>query len=335
MKVTPVVGTGAPAGADVSNGKSVSSDARARAIAVASGQEPQPSTGDAQADRAQADIKKIKMRTQVSTDRDNPVVEAPAEIETQSPISDTKESGETLEETKPLSPQFAALAKAKRALQVKERELAQREEALKTHVPQTGTEDLIAKLKANPLNVLQEAGVTYDQLTEAILNNQSAPLDSKSIDALVEKKLNERLEKEFGSRDTQAEQQVLADIKREAVALTSQGDQFEAIREAKAQNVVVDLIHRTFKQTGEIMDVSEAADLVENQLIDEALPFARLKKIQTRLTPEQAEVLAQAPTSPKAGTKVMKTLTNRDSAKPVMDRRARAIAAALGTLKKG
>lgn len=325
----------------------------ARAKAIAAGEQPEEikSSGDPQADRAQASIKRIKMRTQRSTNRDDVIPEVVEALTTELPVTTSPEldksnpnepSTQESEDTRPLSPQFAALAKAKRALQVKERELATREEALKTQAP-AGQDDLIAKLKANPLSVLQEAGVSYDQLTEAILNNQ-AGISPEILAMKAElKALKEELNSQFTTRDKQAEQQVLLELKKEALDLTSQGEQFEAIREARAQEDVVNLIHRVWQKgwsekdypIGHVMDVSEAAEIVENQLLEEALPFAKLKKIQSRLTPAQeAQVAAQIP-QPKPGTKVMRTLTNRDSASPIMDKRARAIAAMQGTLKKG
>lgn len=332
MKISPLAqGTGVPSASSSSLGQTATPEKLLRAKAIALGQEPSPeSTGDPQADRARESVRKIKMRTQVSTHRDDPLLTEMPIDQIESPTSDTIEDASEPEETRPLSPQFAALAKAKRSLQVKERELAQREEALKSQSP-AGSDDFAARLKANPLSVLQEAGVTYDQLTEALLNNQTSP-ELQTLKAEL-KALKEELNSQFVTRDQQAEQQVLADMKREADKITSQGDDFEAIREARAQQHVVDLIHQTWKKTGEVLDVTTAANLVENQLIEDALPFAKIKKLQSRLNPEATETQIAPPQAIKPNTKIMRTLTNRDSASPVLDRRARALAAFRGTLK--
>jgi hypothetical protein len=316
-----------------------------RAKQIAQGIEPTEqvqSSGDARVD--ELNVRKIKMRTNATTNREDLVVPEEPGVEA-SPVIDNpdiNESGTVAEETKPLSPQFAALMKAKRALQVKERELATREAALKTQSP-AGNEDLLAKLKANPLNVLLENGVTYDQLTADIIAQQNGATPEIQALKAEMKALKEELNGQFVSRDQLAEQQVLSDIKKEAIALASEGDEFQAIRQARAYEDVKELVHRTWKKgwpdkgypPGHVLDTAEAAQFVENQLIEEALPFAKLKKIQERLTPaEAAQVVAQPPTL-KPNTKVMRTLTNRDSASPVMDRRARAIAAMKGTLIKG
>ncbi len=339
MKLVPLAqGTGVPSNSETTTSRSITSDSRARAMAKYSGLEAPQSTGDTQVDRMNASIRKIKMRTQVSPNRHEVAQQDDSQIELapqETIISDTNEPAVVPEETRPLSPQFAALAKHKRALQVKERELAQREEALKSQAP-AGSEDLLAKLKANPLNVLQEAGVTYDQLTEAILSNQSGSNpDINSLKAEL-KALKEDLSNQFTTRDTQAEQQVLADIRRDIdQTVQSQPDQYEAIIKARANDEVKELIHRTWKNTGEILDVTQALELVENQLIEEALPFAQLKKVQSRLTPIQEANQQTVVAPPRPGTKIMRTLTNRDSAAPVMDKYQRAIAAMQGTLKRG
>jgi hypothetical protein len=340
MKIAPLTGGGMP-GQDLTIGVVQTGERMARAKAIASGQQPVEQVQE-EVQEQKPNIKTIQMKTQVSTNRDQvlPEVNSTEAVE-QVANSNTNEPVEVAEATKPLSPQFAALAKAKRALQVKERELAQREAALKTQNP-AGNEDLIAKLKTNPLGVLLDNGITYDQLTESLLAQQSGNTPELIALKAEIKALKEAMENQFSSRDKAAEDQVLADLTREAKAITAQGDQFEAIREAKAQSEVVKLIHRVWEkgwpeqgyEKGDVMDIEKAAQFVEDQLVEEAIPFAKLNKVQKRLTPQEVvQAQAQQPVA-KPGTKVMRTLTNRDTAMPVMDRRARAIAAMNGTLKK-
>lgn len=350
MKVTPIAqGTGVPANG---NSTPLTADKIQRAKAIAAGLEPQAPqeqqpSGDPQVDR----MKRIKMRTQVSTNRHEnsggdltmDTIETTRAlmdkgglpVDPDSPTADVSEPAEVVEETKPLSPQFAALARQKRALQLKEAELAKREAELgQQSSPNLDEYIPKADLLANPLKIF-EAGLTYDQLTEAILSSQNGGSQELAELKSYVKSLEEKIEGKFNDRDTQSEQQVLREMRRTVDAMTADGEEYEAIRQAGAQDQVIELIHRTWKQTGEILDEREAAELVENQLVDEALPFARIKKVQSKLTPQQAEVLQQQ-LAPKAGTKVMRTLTNRDGARPGgQDRRSRALAAFAGTLKRG
>lgn len=347
MKITPVA-AGGTISASAETAPVRTPDKIERAKAIASGQfvETEKLTGDAQVDRIQNNIKKIKMKTQVSTNRDDAIAEPVVEAAppTQNATSDVSEQVNGTEETRPIDPQVAAFVKAKRALQVKERELAEKEQALNAQQV-FNPEEYVSKadLKANRLKVLLENGVTYDQLTEDILNNQSAAIDPVALRNQIKEELKTELTEEFVNRDQAAEQQVLADMTRETYALTAQGEQFEAIRESKAQKKVVDLVHKVWQngwpdkgyEKGHIMDITEAAELVENQLIEDFTPLARLKKVQSRLTPEQVQQVEKILTTPKDNVKVMRTLTNRDTATMPLDRRARAIAAFGGVLKRG
>lgn len=336
MKVSPIAqGTGVPAASDVGNqGRTVAPDRLARAKAIAAGtvavSEPTPMVSEEPV--AQSVIPTIKMKTQVSTNRDDGLAaEDPADPNgnVASATADTTEQVVATEETKPLNPQLAEIARARRALQVKEREILDRERALQSQAQTTDVKpDLVARLKSDPLGVLQEHGVTYDQLTQAILTNQQNNLpEIQALKTEIEA-LKKGLDTEFTKRDQLQEQQVLGQMKRDVEALTAQGDDYEAIRAAKAQSDVVDLIHRTYKKTGEILSDKEAADLVETQLIDEALPFAKIKKVQSRLTPTPEETSQQQQPPQRKG---IKTLTNRDGTKAPISRRERAMRAFYGT----
>jgi Skp family chaperone for outer membrane proteins len=342
MKVTPIAGPGAGTPGVATNaqvGSSVSPDRRAAAITAALGQTAITKSDmpiDPQLERAQQSIKKIKMRTNVSPDRFNQ--EAQSLVDTAPPtLTDPNAQAEpVVEATQPISPQFAALARQKRALQVKESEIAAREKALADGAGPSGT-DLVAKLKADPLSVLQEAGVTYEQLTEAILNNQNGinpemvALKAK-IDAL-----EKGFETKLTERDQQAKQQVLSEMQTQVNQLVGQGDDYQMIKAMGKQKDVVGLIERTWEKgwpekglpAGYVLDIEEAAKIVEDFYVEDILPIARLGKVQSKLTPAQEIAQTQGPQRQQ-----MRTLTNRDTARPVLDRRARAVAAAMGTLRR-
>lgn len=236
-------------------------------------------------------------------------------------VSDS--SGESGEATQPISPQFAALAKQRRALQVKERELLAREKAMSSPSGQTDSIAL-ARLRAEPLNVLLEAGVTYDQLTEQILANQG----NSEINALKAElnSLKEGLDKKLTDRDVQAEQQVLAEMRREAQQLVAQGEDFEMVRGTGSIPDVMKLIERTYRETGEVLDTKEALQLVEEELFKEVQKMANFKKVQSHFNPQQAPQMQRH--------QGMRTLTNRDTASIPMSRQARALAAFNGTLRR-
>jgi hypothetical protein len=327
----PAGASGTP-GADLGNvnvGSTASAEKLAAAKALAAGQEPQREEieRDPQTGRIQS-VRKIVMKTNVSPNRfDQAVADAAPKEESISTETDT--SGQTnaaVESTQPLSPQFAALAKQRRALQVKERELAERE--VKMAKPAEQSDDFVSKadILSNPLKIF-DLGLTYDQLTEAILANQSGV--TPEIKALKEelKRVKEDVNKTLTDRDTQAEQQVLAEMRKEAESLIKQGDTYEMVRETGSLKHVMQLIYQTYKKTGEVLGVNEALDLVETDLINETLKVAKSNKIRSKLAPESVP-------APQSQGKQMKTLTSRDGASIPLDKRARAIAAMNGTLRK-
>lgn len=269
----------------------------------------------------------LKMNTNATPGR----VEAQIEELPPAPLtnSDPNDKAEgTPEATEPLSPQFAALAKQRRALQ-QERQAFEKEKAeFQSKAPAQGDSISLADLKANPLSVLLNAGVTYDQLTEAILANQNG--NGPEIQALKAeiKALKEGVDKTLTDRDAAAEKQVLAEMEREATRLAAQGEDFELVRETKSIPVVIDLIEKTYRKTGEVLDVAEAMKLVEDDLIEDTLRKAALQKVQSKLAPSEP-----APNQPQQRPP-MRTLTNRDTAQVPMSRKQRALAAFHGTLKK-
>lgn len=263
-------------------------------------------------------LRSIKMHTNATTSHMEP--QSAAEL----PISDINEPNLTVEATQPISPQFAALAKQRRALQLKEREILDREKAF---LAQSQGSDRIetSRLKSDPLSVLLENGVTYDQLTEAILSSQGNS-EIRSLETKLAE-LERGIEKKFSDRETQSEQAVLAEMKREASQMISQGDEFELVRETRSLPDVMRLIEMTYKESGEVLEVAEALNLVEEELFRRNQKIANLKKMQSLFQrPEPAPLPQQ-----RVG---MRTLTNKDTASVPQSAKARALAAFYGTLKK-
>lgn len=336
MKVTPLSqGSGVPAGAGLGSER-MPADKIAAAKAIAAG-EPPPSTESRQTPSeldGDPQLRRIKMRTK----RGPPVYEPPAEgssaAETPNPDPSSQASAVT-EVTKPLSPQFAELAKQRRALQVKEREIAERE--AKIGAGPSKMEDYVSKadLAANPLKIF-ESGVTYDQLTQALLTEQSGvnPELQKRLQKLEAdiKASNERFDQTLNSRETQAEEAALTEMLYEAEALAKEGDAYEMVRERKAFDQVLRLIHSTYKKTGRVLGVPEAMSTVENQLLEESLKWASLGKVKSKLwsPPQEAQNQPLQPQQPKQ----MRTLTARDGTSVALDRKTRAMQAFHGTLKR-
>ncbi len=266
------------------------------------------------------DPRSIRMNTQATPGPADPL--SVQEL----PISEDNEdkTKEAVEATEPISPQFAALAKQRRALQQERRAFLEEKKALEA--AKQGSDAVpIARLKSEPLSVLLEAGVTYEQLTEAILANQGSP-EVAALKAELEA-LKGDVDKKFTEREEQQIQAGLAMKSREIDQLIV-SDEFELVRETKSKKDVLRLIERIFRETGEALDSKEALKLVEEELFTRNQKLAGLKKMQGLFT--QTQQPPQAPQRPQG----MRTLTNKDTASIPMGRRQRALAAWAGTLKK-
>lgn len=319
MKISPVVG--APT---IPNHTStgLSPEKLTKLKAIAEGKKPEEEKQQEQVAPVISPQRSIKMKTSPTTDVVQEISDTTNVVQEETAISDAGvQTNATPEATEPLSPQFAALAKGRRALQQERMAFEKEKPALLAQAKA----DMEAKLKSNTLSVLQELGVTYDQLTNEILASQNGVTPEIQALRAELKALKEGVDKTLSDKDAATETAVLAEIRRN-VNQMAESDDYELIRGTNSQKDVVDLIHRTYKKTGEVMSETEAMKLIEDELIEDSLKVARFKKVQAKLTPEPAPLQQQ----PQSG---MKTLTNKDSARPVMGRRQRAILAMQGQLK--
>lgn len=244
-------------------------------------------------------------------------------------------------EEKPLSPQFAQLAKRERMFRRELQALKAREASMKAKESEYANKyvprDQIAEdFRTNPIEAMRKYNLSYDQLTQAALNAPS-PQDQtiadlkKEIEALrggVDETKNL-----ISKQQADAYDQALNQIRMEAKMMVFNDPQFETIKEMKAEESVVELIKETFDKTGTILSVQDAAKEVEDYLLDETLRLVKGRKIQERLnaTPAAASEIVAA----KAPSSAPKTLTHANVTSPSkgMTNVERAMLAFRGELK--
>lgn len=307
------------------------SDARARAIAILQGgQQDQPIVQD---------------QNKISPEELS-AVQAP---ETRQEYKDEKTGSEekpaevTKPPEEPLSAQFAQLARKEKAIRAKVQELKAKEAAIAAKDAEYAAKDTEYKSKyisrdaitQDPWSVLADLGVTYDQLTQQALSTVQQDPATKAYLAKLEAKIqqleqdNAGTKKTFQDNQNQQYNQAVNQIRSETKALVASDPAYETIRETNSVDDVVDLIEQTFKKDGVLLTVEEAAQEVENHLVDEALKIARIKKIQLKLAPQETKQPLQKQQQPQA-----KTLTNAMGASRQMSAKERAILAFQGKLNK-
>jgi hypothetical protein len=267
-------------------------------------------------------------------------VEAPAEKQERDPA---------------LSRQFAQLARQEKALRARAQQQEQQwkardaelkaKEAELSSKAQQYSQGYISKdqLKQDALSVLAEAGVSYEELTQQILNQQPTDPRLQSTINRLESKIKQLEESAENSQKTQTANQqaqyqaAVKQIESDTKALVRHDPNFEAIRATNSVRDVVELITQTYDKDGVLLTVEEAAQQVENYLVEEAMKITRIGKIKSKL--EQANASqAKAVQKTQAGTKQtqpgqMKTLTNAASSSRQLSARERALLAFKGELK--
>lgn len=316
MKISPVADT--PTLPNTPN-TGVSPDKLARLKAIAGGVAPEEEKPLEEKPLVDSSIRRITMKTtpEAGSETINPVVEA----ETVSPDTSVQTNAAP-EATEALSPQLAAIARQRRTLQLER----QKFEGEKSSILAQAKTELEARLKTNALSVLQEHGVNYDQLTNEILASQGAI--NPEVDKLKAeiKALKEGVDKRFSDGEIAQESHAINYVADKLDAIVDTGNDFELIKATSGEEEVIRRVYNHWKKTGKELDVATVAKEYESELEEEALRYAKLSKVQARLTP------AQAPLQPEQKTGI-RTLTNKDSARPTMGRRQRAILAMQGQLK--
>lgn len=252
-----------------------------------------------------------------------------------------------------LSRQFAQLARQERNLRAKaqqqEQQIKAREQAIQAREDAMNAKDqeykqgYISKadLKANTLQRLAEAEISYDDLTQQMMNTSTTtdPRLLATITKLQEeiqglKSANEEVQTSYKSAQQQQYDAAIKQITKDAQSLVKNDPNYEIIRATNSVKDVVDLIKRTFDETGEVLSVEEAANEVEQYIEEEALKLSRLSKVTKRLQSvapvkpptQQTPAQSKAPQT----TQPMRTLTNQTASSRPLTARERALLAFKG-----
>lgn len=251
---------------------------------------------------------------------------------------------------KPLSSEYAVLARKEKALRLRDAQIRAKEAQLKAaedarnapKAPAFDESKYISreKLDKDLFGTLAELGLTYDQITQQAINAptpEKVALDQELKTLRDEIKAlrgeTESTKKTWEQHQTDSYNQAVSQIKSEATSLITHNPNFETIKETNSVDDVVELIERTFKEDGLLLSVEDAAAQVEDYLVDEAMKIARIKKIQQRLQPAAPRAQAASPQKTTDSKQPqMKTLTNNVSTSRPLSAKERALLVARGEM---
>lgn len=293
------------------------------------------------------------------------VVKAPTaptmEAQTDNTITDSEAPAEVTAEPKtPIDPEqarrFAQLSREAKALNAKriqqdtdfktrEAAIAERE-AKAQAIEQKYNTGYVDKnqLKQNVLQVLADNGISYDDVTQQILNQQPVDPRLQATIQRLEAKVQEQEDK-LKNQETRAEEQqkqsyqaAIQQIRFDAQELIESNSAYELIKATESVDDIVEYIEAQYQKNGRVISVETAAEKIENFLTEKIEKLSATTKIKERLSKAQASAptentKTQPPAAKSAETTGMKTLTNATSSARPLTAKERAVLAFKGQLK--
>lgn len=281
---------------------------------------------------------------------------ASSQTETQAPVEDPKVP--SVKEEPAISSQYAVLARKEKQFRQKvaeqQAQLQAERQALEAEKAKIAAKDAeynsnyIPKnrLTEDTINVLLENGLSYDQITQMVLQQgtiqQDPVLKAQLAEIKAQIKAQQDLIEESKNAAQQAQQQqyneAITQITHETEMLVKSDPSFEAIRETNSVKDVVELIEKTYKEDGVLLTVEEAAKEVEDHLIEQLSNYSqKIKKLQQKFQPNtqapQSSANQAKPQQTQQATQV-KTLTNSMATGKPLTARERAVLAFEGKLNK-
>jgi hypothetical protein len=229
---------------------------------------------------------------------------------------------------------FAALARKERQIQKQLSDLKTQQSRL------TSIEQARKEAAVNPVKALESLGLTYEQITNFILggNKPTPDLEVKAVRDEVDRLRQEQATRDQAQQEAakrQAEKEyndIITDFNGEIKGyIAANKDQYELTSMYQGEEIVYQTIEQHFANSGKIMTIKEASDLVEQYFEGEVRRAQGTKKFQAQPKPEvkgqsQRESVAKQ-SSPTLSNEMTSSAPSLLPAKTENDRIQRAMAA--------
>lgn len=251
------------------------------------------------------------------------------EVVTEAVAATSEVSKEAAKPTKALdSVRFAAIAKQEAKLQAeRERIKAERESLAPLQEQIKAHEEARKAAFSNPLKALEGLGITFEQLTDFVLNGEKPTAELQVSE--VDRKLNEFRKEQDAEKQKalqeekskiEAEQsKVLADYKQELYEyIDSNKTKYELIHTFNEQDQVYQLVAAYAEQHQKVLSHQEAADLIEQELekqVEKANSTSKFKAKAQPQQPTQADIKRQIPAN--SNRTISNQLTATAGSKPI------------------
>jgi hypothetical protein len=204
------------------------------------------------------------------------------------------------EEAKLASGQFAVLAKKEKQIFRRAQEIAEKEKQIQEREAKLSELDKRRQgYKLNPLQALEDAGLSYQEITDFILNKEKPTPDAKLEKLRMEVEQLRKQTEDERKRAAEEAQKLAKENEAAAIAefqsqikgfVEAHKEEYDVIHLLGAEGMIWQGIVDTHAQTGKIPTIKEAADGVMKFLqsqLDEVVP--KTKWWQTKTAPKAEE----------------------------------------------
>jgi hypothetical protein len=188
-----------------------------------------------------------------------------------------------------LAARFAALSRRERQIVEKEKTLKGFEEKINSF------EKSKKSAKIDPVAWLEQGGITYDELTQYILNNNQPTKDTKvslelqDLRERLEKQEQEKKEREEKDR-LEAENRAIDNYKKQITDYAkTNADKYELINQSEEFETVFEVCEQYFAVNHKLLPIETACEQVEKYLEEKAEKFFTAKKFADKLKSAQVE----------------------------------------------
>lgn len=178
-------------------------------------------------------------------------------------------------------------------------------------------EENLSGFKADPLGWLEKNGVTYEELTKAVITRTSQNTTEAKLEKLIKEREEERraleaqrakIIEETAKQQQQAKVQAFIDAIHDfGVKNAAEYELYNNVDVEEAKGLIWEIADTAYQQWNRVPTPKETLDLLESHLLDQGLKYAKTKKVQTKLAPPEPP----APAKPAITNPAVKQLVER------------------------
>jgi hypothetical protein len=203
--------------------------------------------------------------------------------------------------TLPSNPIRKALAVREQAIKAREAELKLKETQLQQQLVALQPPKPVAlkdRLLQDPAGTLQQEGLTYEQLTQLMVNAPSPEVQRMSQ---LERDLTERLARMEGQLKANEEGQLAAtmrQISQDVSGLIKRSEDYPFIQQTGSEEDVAEYIRAEYEKSGTLLSTEDACKAFEEDLMAQYRKVFESDKVKARLAPKADDPAAPQPGHP-------------------------------------